>query len=80
MANSSGLRSPTHSDAASPRPKFDADLLRAYMKKLLSSTFQSACWPEKKDAEVVKRWIKEIGERVKERMVDIQPKGLYVQP
>ncbi|KAG5637061.1 hypothetical protein H0H81_005973, partial [Sphagnurus paluster] len=76
MANTSRLRSPPpRSSAASPRPKFDADLLKAYMKKLLSSTLQSNSWPEQKDRDSVKGWIKEIGERVKERMVEIQPRG-----
>lgn len=45
------------------------------MKKLLSTTFQNATWPEPKDRDNVKAWIKEIGERVKERMVEIQPRG-----
>lgn len=78
MANASGLRSPppSRSSATSPRPKFDADLLKAYMKKLLSSTLQNNSWPEQKERERVKGWIKDIGERVKERMVEIQPKGL----
>lgn len=78
MANAKGLRSPPtpSSDASSPRQKFDVDLLKAYVKKLLSSTFQSATWPEVKDRDRVKAWIKEIGERVKERMVEIQPRGL----
>jgi len=77
MANSSGLRSPVpRADAPSPRPKFDSDLLKAYMKQLLSSTFQGVNWPETKDQDRVKGWVKEIGIRVKERMVDIQPRGL----
>ncbi|KAF5387804.1 hypothetical protein D9615_000238 [Tricholomella constricta] len=76
MAYASGLRSPPpRSDAASPRPNFDADLLKAYMKKLLSSTLQNNTWPEHKDRDRVKGWMKEIGERVKERMVEIQPRG-----
>jgi hypothetical protein len=77
---SSGLRSPPHprSSAASPRPKFDSDLLKVYIKKLLSSTLQSSTWPEAKERDRVKSWIKEIGERVKERMLEIQPRGLYV--
>jgi len=80
MANVSGLRSPPppRSSAASPRPKFDSDLLKAYMKKLLSSTLQHNSWPEPKERERVKTWIKEIGERVKERMLVIQPRGLCV--
>lgn len=78
MANTSGLRSPPppRSNAASPRPKFDSELLKAYMKKLLSSTLQNNSWPEQKDRERVKEWIHEIGVRVKERMVEIQPRGL----
>ncbi|TFK76073.1 hypothetical protein BDN72DRAFT_831516 [Pluteus cervinus] len=72
-----GIRSPPtpRSDAPSPRQKFDADLLKAYMKKLLSSTFQTATWPEPKDRDNVKAWMKEIGDRVKERMIEIQPRG-----
>ncbi|KII95359.1 hypothetical protein PLICRDRAFT_34206 [Plicaturopsis crispa FD-325 SS-3] len=73
----SGLRSPPapRSDASSPRPKFDSDLLKGYMKKLLASTLQGNNWPEIKERDRVKAWIKEIGERVKERMVEIQPRG-----
>lgn len=78
MANASGLRSPTtpRSEVSSPRPKFDSELLKAYMKKLLSSTLHSSSWPEPKDRDRVKSWMKEIGERVKERMLEIQPRGL----
>jgi hypothetical protein len=77
MAGSSGLRSPVpRADASSPRQKFDSDLLKAYMKQLLSSTFQGVNWPETKDPDRVKGWIKDVGARVKERMVDIQPRGL----
>ncbi|PPQ65226.1 hypothetical protein CVT26_000203 [Gymnopilus dilepis] len=77
MAYAPGLRSPPppRSSASSPRPKFDADLLKAYMKKLLSSTLQNASWPESKDRDKVRGWMKEIGERVKERMLEIQPRG-----
>lgn len=78
MGYAPGLRSPPppRSGAPSPRPKFDTDLLRAYMKKLLSSTLQTATWPEPKERERVKAWMKEIGERVKERMLEIEPRGL----
>ena len=76
MANSSGVRSPVpRADASSPRPKFDSDLLKAYMKQLLHSTFHGVTWPEMKDRERVKGWIKDVGTRVKERMLDIQPTG-----
>ncbi|KAI0770781.1 hypothetical protein BC629DRAFT_1715808 [Irpex lacteus] len=73
----SGLRSPSNprSGAPSPRPNFDADLLRAYVKKLLQTNLSSAVWPPARERERVKQWMKEIGERVKERMLEIQPKG-----
>lgn len=76
--SSSGYRSPPNAPSPSfaTRPRFDNDLLRGYMKFLLASTFQGATWPGQKDRERVKRWIKEIGDRVKERMLEIQPKGL----
>ena len=48
---------------------FDADLLKAYMKELLQSTLRSATWPEPRERDKVKAWMKEIGERVKERML-----------
>ncbi|KAF9452056.1 hypothetical protein P691DRAFT_772654 [Macrolepiota fuliginosa MF-IS2] len=73
-----GLRSPppSRSNAASPRPKFDSELLRAYMKKLLLSKFHESTWPDLKDQnERTRAWNKEIGERVKERMLEIQPHG-----
>jgi tctex1 domain-containing protein 2 len=78
MAQASGLRSPpaSVSPAPSPRLKFDGDLLKAYIKKLLSTTLQNSPWPDAKDRDRVKAWIREIGERVKERMLEIQPQGL----
>lgn len=75
MANASGLRSP-RSMASSPRPKFDSELLKAYMKKLLYSTLHSSSWPANTERDKVKVWMKEIGERVKDRMREIQPTGL----
>ncbi|KAF4620023.1 hypothetical protein D9613_005497 [Agrocybe pediades] len=78
LSTPSGLRSPPpprSSGASSPRPKFEADLLKAYMKKLLSSTLQNSTWPEPKERDKVKQWMKELGERVKERMLEIQPRG-----
>ena len=78
MAQASGLRSPPSSvsPAPSPRLKFDGDLLKAYIKKLLSTTLQNSPGFDIKDKDRVKAWIKEIGERVKERMLEIQPRGL----
>ncbi|KAF7331953.1 hypothetical protein MKEN_00075600 [Mycena kentingensis (nom. inval.)] len=54
---------------------FDAELLKNYTKALLSTTLNTAVWPDAKDRERVKAWIKEIGERVKTRMLEIQPTG-----
>ena len=48
------------------------------MKMLLSTTLQSKAWAEVKDREKLKAITKELGERVKERMVEIQTRGLYV--
>lgn len=64
-------RSPTtpRSEVSSPRPTFDSDLLKGYMKVVLSATLKSSVWPPSKDRDQVKLWIKEIGERVKERML-----------
>ena len=68
---SSGLRSPPtpRSSAPSPKPTFDTELLRAYVKKLLQTTLQTATWPDPRERDRVKAWVKEIGERVKERML-----------
>lgn len=65
------------SQAASPRPtsRFDPDLIKTYMKKLLSSTLSGQTWPELKDRDKVRAWCREIGDRVKERMVEIEPRG-----
>lgn len=78
LASSAGFRSPPRSDAASPapRPTFDSDLLKVYTKTLLSTTLHSAIWPDLKERDKVKAWIKEIGDRVKTRMVEIQSTGL----
>lgn len=46
------------------------------MKKLLLSTFQGTVWPDPKDQnDRIRAWNKEINERVKERMVEIQSHG-----
>jgi len=44
------------------------------MKKLLQTTLQHAIWSS--DREQVKSWMKDIKERVKDRMIEIQPSGL----
>ncbi|KAF7797515.1 hypothetical protein EIP86_008715 [Pleurotus ostreatoroseus] len=74
----SGLHTPPtpRSGAPSPRPTFDAELLGTYMKVLLQTTLQNATWPAPRERDRVRGWMKEIGERVKERMLEIQPRGL----
>ena len=69
----SGLRTPTtpRSGAPSPKPTFDAETLRTYMKVLLQTTLQSATWPSSRERDRVRAWMKEIGERVKERMIGV---------
>lgn len=77
MSTSLAFRSPiSRSEAASPtptRPVFDTELLRAYMKKLLQTSLQHAIWTNDRDQ--VKSWMKDIKERVKDRMVEMQPSG-----
>lgn len=73
MASSAfpGIRSPVspRSGATSPRPKFDSDQLKPYIKKLLSSTLQNVAWAEFKERERGRALVKEIGDRIKERML-----------
>lgn len=75
---SPGLQSPVGNQSsplsAAPPKKFDSDQLRGYMKKLLASTLQGMLW-DSKDREKSKEWCKEIGERVKLRMLQIEPNG-----
>ncbi|KIL00365.1 hypothetical protein PAXRUDRAFT_129991 [Paxillus rubicundulus Ve08.2h10] len=78
MSASLGFRSPiSRSETTSPhpvRPVFDTELLRTYMKKLLQTTLQHAVWSSDRDQ--VKSWMKDIKERVKDRMIEIQPTGI----
>ncbi|KIO34027.1 hypothetical protein M407DRAFT_240872 [Tulasnella calospora MUT 4182] len=63
------------SNAPTPtRPKFDVELLKSYMKKLISTTLEKERW-DSKDKDKQRAWCKEISERVKGRMLEIQPKG-----
>ncbi|CAE6445174.1 unnamed protein product [Rhizoctonia solani] len=69
---SPNLQSPTGQrtvlQASAPPKKFDSDQLRGYVKKLLPSTLQGMVW-DSKDRDQSKAWTKEIGERVKARML-----------
>ncbi|CUA73739.1 hypothetical protein RSOLAG22IIIB_01256 [Rhizoctonia solani] len=75
---SPNLQSPTGQrtvlQASAPPKKFDSDQLRGYVKKLLPSTLQGMVW-DSKDRDQSKAWTKEIGERVKARMLEIEPSG-----
>ena len=62
--------------AASPRPKFEADALKLYIKTLLQTTLATATWPDGKEYPRVKGWCKEISSRVKERMISAR-NGLH---
>lgn len=64
--SSHGMRSPP---PPSPRPSFDTESLQTYIKKLLASTLQGATFPAPRDRDRTKAWCKEIGDRVKERMI-----------
>ncbi|KAL5508353.1 hypothetical protein ACEPAH_5972 [Sanghuangporus vaninii] len=72
-----GVRSPPPppSDAPSPRPQFDSETLKTYIKKLLQNTLQNESFPTPQNRDKLKAWCKEIGERVKEQMLTLQPKG-----
>ncbi|KAI0269237.1 hypothetical protein BC834DRAFT_922892 [Gloeopeniophorella convolvens] len=73
----SGVRSPAspRSSAPSPRPKFDSEQLKPYIKKLLPSTLNGVTWADFREKERGRALIKEIGDRVKERMLEIEPRG-----
>jgi hypothetical protein len=68
-----GYRSPPtpRSDVGSPRPHpvFDGEQVRPYIKQLLASTLQGISWADVKDREKSRALIKEVGERVKDRML-----------
>lgn len=71
------MASPDNARAAatSPRPKFETDALKLYIKTLLQTTLANATWPDAKEYSRVKGWCKEISARVKERMLKLQPQG-----
>ena len=64
-----GALSPPLPDAPTPRLEFDSETLKAYIKKLLETTLQNEPFPAPRDREKVNSWCKEIGARVKERML-----------
>ena len=67
----SAPRSPHPSTTPAPH-KFDAEALRIYIRKLLQSTLSGYKWPEPNkldERDRPKTWGKDIGDRVKERML-----------
>lgn len=64
-----GLRSPPLPETQMSRPSYDTETLRAYIKKLLSTTLQNAVFPSPREKDKCKAWCKEIGERVKQKMI-----------
>lgn len=67
--SSYGLRSPPPPSDSPSRPSFNTESLKTYIKKLLASTLEGASFPAPRDRERTKSWCKEIGDRVKERML-----------
>ena len=65
--------------APSPRPHFEAQDLKPYVKTLLSTTLATATWPDAKDYSRVKGWCREISLRVKERMLSEFCTLIYVR-
>ena len=68
MSTLSALSHP-QPEVSAPRPEFDSETLKAYIKKLLASTLENEAFPQPKDRDRTKAWCKEIGERVKEQML-----------
>ncbi|KAL7409489.1 hypothetical protein BDY24DRAFT_403248 [Mrakia frigida] len=71
-----GASSPNSSSlpSSSPsRPKFDTTQLSSYVQKLLTSLLTGKTWDQDKDRS--RSLVQEIGARVKERMLVIEPTG-----
>nr|XP_031861054.1 uncharacterized protein CI109_003414 [Kwoniella shandongensis]KAA5528126.1 hypothetical protein CI109_003414 [Kwoniella shandongensis] len=66
----------SRSGASSPSPKqkFPGDALRPHIKALLNKTLANAVW-DPSDRPRMAAYSKEISERVKQRMVEIEPRG-----
>ncbi|KAL1410952.1 hypothetical protein Q8F55_001895 [Vanrija albida] len=73
-ARGSALSPPLRSASASPRPKFPADQLRPFIRTLLSKTLVKVAW-DSTDRSRMAFYSKELCERIKQRMVEIEPKG-----
>ncbi|KAL7424345.1 hypothetical protein Q5752_000027 [Cryptotrichosporon argae] len=76
MATRIGALSPPvpRSATSSPRTKFPADSLRPYMRQLLGKTLAGAAW-DSTDKARMSAYSKEISERVKQRMIELEPRG-----
>ncbi|KAK1925199.1 hypothetical protein DB88DRAFT_510235 [Papiliotrema laurentii] len=71
----SPLTSGTRSGASSPpRQRFPDDQLRPYMKTVLAKTLTGAVW-DASDRAKMSGYSKDISDRVKQRMIEMEPKG-----
>jgi len=65
----------SRSNASSPaRQKFPSDQLRPYMKTLLNKLMVGASW-DSGDKPRMSAYSKELADRIKQRMIEIQPQG-----
>ncbi|WOO80931.1 putative protein [Vanrija pseudolonga] len=74
VRGSAALSPPLRSATASPRPKFPADQLRPFIRTLLSKTLVKVSW-DSQDRSRMAFYSKELCERIKQRMIEIEPKG-----
>ncbi|WWC69136.1 uncharacterized protein I206_103072 [Kwoniella pini CBS 10737] len=66
---------PSRSGASSPlRQKFPSDNLRPFIKTLLIKTFTNLNW-DLNDKLKMSKYSKEVSEKVKQRMIEIEPRG-----
>ncbi|KAI0029088.1 hypothetical protein K488DRAFT_57166 [Vararia minispora EC-137] len=72
-----GLRSPPtpRSDVPSPCLAYGVHQLWPYIMQLLISTLQNVTWVEAKDRDRGRALMKEIGDRVKGRMISVSAEG-----
>lgn len=65
---------PRSSASSPPRQKYPEDQLRPYMRSTLAKTLQGARWDSADKAKMAS-YSKEVAERVKARMMEIEPRG-----
>ncbi|RSH93753.1 hypothetical protein EHS25_006401 [Saitozyma podzolica] len=65
---------PRSAASSPPRPKFPSDQLRPYVRTLLTKTLSGAAW-DPADKPRMSGISKDISERVKSRMIELEPRG-----